>query len=352
MLEARLALEKRGDAPDALFRRKLLLDGTARRAMDILGKLNVVLFLPEDIAIVSGSPSKRRRYLDVILCQMDRRYCRSLSRYNRVVSQRNALLRQMRGRREGTAQLDYWDEQLSELGAYVLARRLWATRDLCPRADRVQKDLTGGRESLALAYQCTVEVISGDRPEPGETSGARPEGEQINRLRDAFAMCLHQRRPEELARGVTIMGPHRDDLRFLLRPASAEETMQDIASARAVDGVSEAGIDATIFGSRGQQRTIALALKLAEVELLHTATGKTPILLLDDMLSELDRNRSHYLLQALTGVEQALITTTDLGYFTPHFLEASDVVQWRHRQISLATRPHGASRSHRQQREA
>ena len=145
-IEVTLAIEQRGDSSEATFRRQILLDGAPRRAIDVLGQLNAVLFLPEDISLVSGSPSHRRRYLDVMLCQIDSRYCRSLSRYNRVLSQRNALLRQIRGGSAGMDELAYWDEQLSELGAYVLARRLWAVAVQSPMADRVQRALSGGRE--------------------------------------------------------------------------------------------------------------------------------------------------------------------------------------------------------------
>ena len=119
-----------GDRVATTFRRQIRLDGVLRRAFDAVGTLNVVLFMPEDISLVAGSPAQRRRYLDITLCQIDRVYCRSLSRYNRVVRQRNALLRQICASHADANQLDYWDEQLSNLGAYVLSRRLWATREL------------------------------------------------------------------------------------------------------------------------------------------------------------------------------------------------------------------------------
>lgn len=321
-IEVTLALEQRGDSPEATFRRQIRLDGAPRRAMDVLGKLNAVLFLPEDISLVSGSPSHRRRYLDVMLCQIDTRYCRSLSRYNRVLSQRNALLRQIRGRSAGADELAYWDAQLAELGSYVLARRLWAVAVQSPMADRVQRALSGGKESLSLVYKNTL-----DMDHTGDEGLAKPidassEGnvESAADLREAFVAALRAVRQEERSRGVTLVGPHRDDLRFLLGTGSTGDEVPDLSQVKGVNGVSLAGIDATRFGSRGQQRTVALALKLAEVQLIHDTTGEMPILLLDDVLSELDKARSRYLLETISHAEQVLITTTDLGDCTPEIL--------------------------------
>lgn len=290
-----------------VFRRQIRLDGVNRRALDIVGKLNVVLFLPEDVNLVSGSPEERRHFLDVALCQIDPLYCASLSRYNRVVTQRNALLHQVREGQANADQLEYWDEQLTRVGAYVLSRRLWATEELNVQVSEIHPSLTGGQERLVLLYRASIAkrptrevLLAADRPEGGNM----PDELAEPRLAEAFRRALKEARREEVARGVTIVGPHRDDLTLLVN-----------------------GIDMTTYGSRGQQRTVALALKLAEVGLMHRQAGEMPILLLDDVISELDRQRGEFLLKWVSQAQQVLITTTDLRYYAPDFL--ASVVLWR-----------------------
>ena len=297
-IETTLVKEQRAnsDSEEASFRRQTRLDGVPRRAMDVVGKLNVVLFLPQDIDLVSGSPTRRRRYLDITLCQIDPFYCRSLSRYNRIITQRNALLRHIREGQARVAELDYWDEQLAQLGAYVLLQRLWATRELGRDAGEKQRALTGEREGLVLAYQSSLEKRS-----PGAELGLCETSEALEK---AFGDALQKARSEEIARAVTVVGPHRDDVRFLVND-----------------------VDATTFGSRGQQRTIAIALKLAELNFMHQQTGEMPILLLDDVASELDQHRCRFLLETIARAQQVLITTTDLGYYAQKFLDSA--VLWR-----------------------
>jgi len=264
----------------------------------VVGQLNVVLFLPEDIALVAGAPGIRRPYLDVLHCQIDGDYCRTLSRYNRVLTQRNALLKQLREGAVGLAELAYWDEQLAGLGALVLSRRLEACVALAEHAARFQQRLTAGRETLALRYQNsaaeTDAAMTQDAVAQDAVAVACSEGEQ-NRL---LGRALKRNLSEDRARGVTQVGPHRDDVRFAIN-----------------------GHDATVYGSRGQQRTVALALKLAEVELMAARMGEPPVLLLDDVVSELDRLRSDCLLETLDRAEQVLITTTDLHHLPEAFRE-------------------------------
>jgi DNA replication and repair protein RecF len=257
------------------YRKQIRINGVAKRAMDLLGQLNVVLFLPEDLALVSGSPSRRRRYLDVMLCQIDPHYCRSLSRYNQTVTQRNALLRDLRERGGDQGQLVFWDERLVENGAYLVVRRQHALMGLDELAREVHTELTDGAESLHLRYQPSVELDG-----PPDADGARA----------AFQAQLEALRRREVAAGMTLVGPHRDEVRFLIDK-----------------------VDAGVYGSRGQQRTVALALKLAEVDLMRRETGEHPVLLLDDVLSELDAHRRGFLVHFLNdGPQQAIITTTDL----------------------------------------
>ena len=275
---------------DARYRKQIRLNGVPRRVMDLLGQLNVVLFLPEDIGLVTGSPGGRRRYLDAALCQIDSVYCRSLSRYNRITTQRNALLRDLRERGGDSAQLAFWDERLVENGAYLISRRWDALLALDELAHDVHGQLTGSAEQLRLRYVPSVEMKS-----PAATSEAG----------EAFRTQLQAMRRRDIAAGMTLVGPHRDDLLFLIN-----------------------GVDSGVYGSRGQQRTAALSLKLAEVKLMRRETGEQPVLLLDDVLSELDEHRRGFLMHTLeNGAEQAIITTTDLHSLPQAFLQSSQL--WR-----------------------
>jgi DNA replication and repair protein RecF len=274
------------------YRKQMRLNGVAKRAMDLLGQLTVVLFLPEDISLVSGSPGGRRRHLDAMLCQIDPVYCRGLSRYNQVVTQRNALLRDLRERGGDPGQLAFWDERLVEHGAAIVARRWEALMVLDELACAIHGDLTDGTERLHLRYAPSVET---DGPGPAEV------------IATAFQAQLLSLRSREVPAGVTLVGPHRDEVRFVVN-----------------------GADAGIYGSRGQQRTAALALKLAEVSLMRRETGHQPLLLLDDVLSELDGHRRRFLVQWLAsadGPEQAVITTTNLHALPETFARACRL--WR-----------------------
>lgn len=290
--EMALALERQSGEPleKAVFRRQIWLDGVPKRAMDVVGRLLVVLFLPEDIALVAGSPGERRRYLDITLCQTDPAYCRALARYNRVLTQRNALLRALRERQAQRGELTYWDDELSKLGALILARRLKGVRALEGFVQPVHDALTGGQERLCLHYVSTV-PLPGDLPEEAH-------------LTEALRAALERARSEEIARAVTTIGPHRDDLRLLTD-----------------------GIDMTIYGSRGQQRTAALALKLGEMAYMREASGEFPVLLLDDVASELDEQRRRFLLEAIREAPQVIITTTSLKDYPPDF--CASAVRWR-----------------------
>ena len=266
------------------YRKQIRLNGVAKRALDLLGQLTVVLFLPEDIGLVSGSPSGRRRYLDVMLCQIDPVYCQSLSHYNRVVTQRNALLRDLRERGGDPAQLKFWDGRLVEHGAYLVARRQGALAGLDELAWAIHGELTDGAERLHLRYQPSVEAAG---------------SEEVNAIGMAFVDQLRSLRHREIPAGMTLVGPHRDEVRFLIDD-----------------------VDAGVYGSRGQQRTAALALKLAEVHLMHQETGEYPVLLLDDVLSELDAIRRRFLVQWLDhGPQQAVLTTTNLHALPETFLQ-------------------------------
>jgi DNA replication and repair protein RecF len=277
--------------------------------MDLLGQTNVVFFVPQDMALIDGSPSGRRRHLNTILCQVDTLYCRTLARYTRVLERRNHLLRLLRERGGPLDQLDFWDQELAQNGAQIISRRQQAIINLEMLAQPLHVDLSGGHERLRLRYVPSFDprqprqddrqmTLNLDLPPPISIPQP-PES-----ICQSFLDVLRASRPTEIARGMTLIGPHRDDLRFF-------------------DGQ----VDLHLYGSRGQQRTAILALKLAEVAWMAQATGEQPILLLDEVMSELDMDRRCYLCTQLDQAEQAIITTTDLHALTPDLLKKATVYQ-------------------------
>ncbi len=290
--------------------KEMRLNGVKKRALDVVGQLNAVLFLPEDIVLVTGAPVLRRRYLDITLCQINPAYCRALSSYNQVLLQRNALLKQLAERRRGEDQLAYWDHQLAEHGAVLIATRYEAIYQLDQLARERYRTLSGDGECLRLSYAPSFDpenrpVIDYQRPLHLEDLWPeRPASLPVPEVAQAFLQRLERTRREEIARGMTVSGPHRDDMHFL------------------VDGV-----DMTLYGSRGQQRSTALALKLAEMDLMSRVTGETPVLLLDDVMSELDARRREHVMSAVQGVQQLIITTTDWNDFAPEFLAGAHRLQ-------------------------
>ena len=282
--------------------KEMRLNGVKKRALDVVGQLNAVLFLPEDIELVTGSPSARRRYLDVTLCQIDAAYCRTLAHYSEVLAQRNALLKQLAERGGDQDQLLFWDGQLAEHGALLIVRRGEAIAELDRLGRTRYRMLSDQQETLRLHYAPSFDpqhrpLLDYQRPlSLEELLPSAQAGPSASEVTEAFTSHLRQARREEIARGVTVVGPHRDDMHFI------------------VDGV-----DMTLYGSRGQQRTTALALKLAEVELMAGSTGETPVLLLDDVMSELDAGRRARVMTMVDGVEQAILTTTDWTDFSGEF---------------------------------
>ena len=294
-----------GGNGNGIVRKQVRINGVPKRALDLVGRLRVVLFLPEDISLVAGAPAERRRYLDIMLCQVAPAYTRALAEYNRALAQRNALLRRLRDEGGDPGQLAFWDGQMAEHGGVLLHRRAQAVNDLDRLAAERHRDLTGGAERLRLAYLPS--------PDPARTTAARPPAEGNSVAYDGMSReqiarwlsgLLLGARGRDIAAGSSLIGPHRDDLAF-----------------------SVEAHDLRTFGSRGQQRTGALALKLAEVQMMREETGDTPLLLLDDVMSELDATRRQAMLAALAEVDQALVTTTDWSDFTPELL--AQARQWR-----------------------
>ena len=299
------------------FTKQARVNGAPRRSMDLIGHLRAVLFLPEDLTLISGSPSERRRYIDVALCQIDRGYCQALSRYQKVVTQRNSLLRQLQEQGQGdspsvAAQLSFWDDQLVEHGTQVLSRRHSYLADLAPIARGVHSGLTQQQEALDLLYLPSFNTglySDGDYLRLRDSEEVRAE--ELTRkeadaamISDRFREQLESRRRVELNSGNSLYGPHRDELIFLVNSWNLRT-----------------------FGSRGQQRTGALALKLAELQAMAAETREKPILLLDDVMSELDAQRRTALLGALADVRQGIVTTTDWAHFSPEFRREAQQIQ-------------------------
>lgn len=272
--------------------RRFRVNGVARRASDLIGQLRVVMFSADDLDIIAGAPALRRRYMDITISQFDPAYLRALQRYQRVLEQRNSLLRKLQERRGRPDELDFWDEELATAGALIVNRRAEAIRDLAQDAGARYAELAPAEgEGLGVCYEPRL-------------PGALPEAAREHDLAERFQAGIAAERGEDIRRGVTRWGPHRDDVQFLI-------------------GGHHAGNSA----SRGQQRTAALALRLAEVELSTQRTGDPPVLLLDDILSELDAGRRERILAAAYHVDQVLITTPDIDRPTPE--ELPEAVRYR-----------------------
>ena len=249
------------------------VNGVPRRASALVGVVNAVMFSAADLELVNGPPGMRRRYLDILISQLDQRYLKSLQKYQRVVYQRNHLLRRVREGSSRQDELGYWDDELVAEGKYIMARRLLTVRSLSELGGPIHRALTGDGEALEMVYRPSA-ISSSDPSESEMASGLRQ------------AVEFHRQR--EIAQGVTLAGPHRDDLQLLI----------DV-------------MDAGAYASRGQARTVVLAMKLAEAQYVMDQRGQEPILLLDDVLSELDVSRRAHVLERARRYQQCFITTAD-----------------------------------------
>lgn len=246
-----------------------------QRISDLMGYVNVVIFSPEDLQMVKGSPNFRRRFLDVEISQVNPYYYHNLQKYNQVLQQRNLLLKEIRDGRKKRDLLFIWDQQLMDLGSRLCKKRLEVIEKLDILARLVHRRITNGRESLELGYESTIGDLSN-----------KMSREEIETL---FEQRLKEEQEHEIRRGTTLLGPHRDDLLLYVNDINIRQ-----------------------FGSQGQQRTTALALKIAELEFMKSEMGEYPILLLDDVFSELDTNRKSHLLDVIRDRIQTFITSTDL----------------------------------------
>jgi DNA replication and repair protein RecF len=314
LLEMRLIKERQNG--NISFRREALVNRRKVRLMDLLGNLRVVLFLPQDVQMVTGSPSDRRRYLDITLCQTDPVYCRTLSRYNKVLEQRNAVLRRIAEEGRGRDVLPVFTEKLVKLGGYIFSRRATFLAALAREAQRIHyEELTEGRETLRLHYLPRLhrpDYNNGSDGITGQVAWAEwLEQATADEASERFGQALQEALPKDMARARTTIGPQRDDWTFVVN-----------------------GRDLSSFGSRGQQRTAVLALKMAEINWMAGETGETPVLLLDEVVAELDEQRRALLLGYIQDGTQAILTATDPAMFTETFLRNANVLEVREGRVS------------------
>lgn len=247
-----------------------------KKASELFGILNIVFFSPEDLNIIKNGPAERRRFIDFELCQLDRIYLSNLGKYNKTLVQRNKLLKDIAYRPELLDTLQIWDMQLLEYGKLVIKKRREFVEKLNDIIGDIHSSISGGREKLILRYEPNIDDI-------------------------LFEDELLRARNKDLKLCQTTVGPHRDDMLF------------------SIDGV-----DIRKYGSQGQQRTSALSLKLSEIDLVKQNINNTPVLLLDDVLSELDSNRQNYLLNSITDI-QTIITCTGLDEFVKNRFQVDKV---------------------------
>ena len=255
----------------------IAIDGQKiKKAADLMGLLNVVFFSPEDLSIIKDGPAERRRFADMELCQLDSFYLYNLNHYNKIIGQRNKLLKDMYFQPELKETLNIWDSQLVSFGSKIIERREQFVKQLGDIIFDIHKKLSGGKEELVIAYEPDVSI-------------------------EDFEKQMKYNQDKDIRLKQTTTGPHRDDFSFVVN-----------------------GVDIRKYGSQGQQRTAALSLKLSEIELVKKISKDTPVLLLDDVLSELDSNRQNYLLNSIGNI-QTIITCTGLDEFINNRFEINKI---------------------------
>ncbi|NTW43093.1 MAG: DNA replication and repair protein RecF [Anaerolineaceae bacterium] len=308
-LEIRIIVEKNEENGSGKLRKEILLDDVKRTTHQSIGYFNAVIFLPQMTKIIEGGPDERRRYLNFSITQVVPGYGKALSEYSQIVTQRNALLKQISERNSDTNQLDYWDELLAERAVFIIKERFKATREMELIAIKNHRKLTDDNEIIQLIYRPAIDPVNFNSREelPSKELNATFDLMTIKEFKLEFLRQLILRRKEEISRGITTIGPHRDEMRFLSNQ-----------------------LDLGDFGSRGQVRTALLSLKLAEVDWMHQRTTFRPILLLDETMAELDQIRRSKLLESIIEGHQAILTTTDLKLFDRDFVKKASL--WHIRQ--------------------
>ena len=278
-------------------RRKLKINGIPKRApqADLLGNFFAVMFSCDDLYLIKGSPSSRRKWIDSVLFQLNLKYHKCLHDYQKAITQKNALLKKAyevkMSRKELKEQLDIWNEQIINLGSDIIFTRLRFIDEIKPISIDFLNNISKHNEKLDLAYKATISKdlrLSTNEKE----------------IKEIFKYSMSECFEEELARGQSVIGPHRDDLLFLINNK-----------------------DAKSFASQGQQRSIILAIKLAELKIMEKRTGETPVLLLDDVFAELDESRQDFLLHNLPENIQTFLTTTHISEIQKEFIQGAQILE-------------------------
>ncbi|SHK57969.1 DNA replication and repair protein RecF [Clostridium cavendishii DSM 21758] len=249
---------------------------------ELVGTFNVVMFSPEDLRIVKESPGFRRKFLDMELCQLNKKYYYNLVQYNKVLAERNTMLKT---KNLDLSMLDIYDSQLVNFAEYIIKARLEYIKNLNNHGSKVHEDITSSKEKIEFKYISTVK--------------------DLENIKESMILLLEQNRKKDLDKKITSIGPHRDDFNILIN-----------------------SIDAKSFGSQGQQRTAVLTIKFASLRIIKELTGEYPVLLLDDVLSELDFSRKRYILSSIQNI-QTVITCTGIEDLTDYLDENSKVFRVR-----------------------
>ena len=260
------------DINKQILRKDITLNGSQVSASALLGNINAGLFTVDDIELIVGSPSIRRKFLDILICRIDKIYLRALQKYQRVLFQRNHLLRLIRDRKASVSELEFWNDSLIYEGSYITMKRKLIVDELTSVVTPIYQKLTNTGENISLNY------------EPGLST----EEFAFDVLQSSFKSTLHDALDREISQGVSQYGPQRDEVKIFLD-----------------------GMDSSVFASRGQSRTLALALKLSEGNILHNETSQSPIILLDDVFSELDDSRRNLILDHVSLNEQVFISSNN-----------------------------------------
>ncbi|MEL6491858.1 MAG: DNA replication/repair protein RecF [Cyanobacteria bacterium J06555_13] len=289
-------------------RRTVVRNGeTCKRQQDFLGSLNAVQFSSLDLDLVRGGPGERRRWIDTLLTQLEPVYAHILQQYNQVLKQRNAFIKQHTGEENSQpldpTQMALWDAQLATAGTRVIRRRTRGLQRLTPIAQSWHKAISGDTENLVITYQPNVSLTAESEPTIRPATESPTEINEPSQIQQAFLDKIKTRAVAEYHQRTSLVGPHRDDIDFSINQTPARQ-----------------------YGSQGQQRTLVLALKLAELELIEAVIGEPPLLLLDDVLAELDLKRQNQLLETIEDRFQTLITTTHLGAFDARWLKESQIL--------------------------
>jgi len=303
-IEIRLILHKTRSGTFCL-RKQVLIDGIRKKLFDAVGFFNSVLFLPQTMRIVEGSPVERRRYLDQTLSQVFPGYVKALDKFQKGVVKRNALLKQLFETGGDQNQLLYWDKMIVENAAVLIKLRNQVISELWDRVRDKYLRLTNGRETLEILY--APSFFPNRDPGPQRSIGGiniQNIEMDMDEIAEEYEKRLLKMRRDEINRGVTLIGPHRDDMVFMIN-----------------------GVDLGVYGSRGQIRSAIMALKFSEMEWLKEKTGETPVLLLDETLAELDKNRREDFLNVIDNNGQAILTTADLDLFSKEFISRCKVLE-------------------------